>query len=853
MWHFRFLGNLSAERDGVVTTLAPRKYTALLAYLVLHPARRWSRDELAAQFWPDSDAEAGRAALRTALSGLRKTFGPVVIDTRAADTVCAGSDCFTTDTARFENLTQKAVRAASSALPLQEARLLEEAVALYAGPLLPGIYDDWAVLLREHFDKEYERAHNRLAALQKIALQESESQAAEERYLRKTEGPVLLCLPLYNTGLVGREAELFQIAESLCARSRDLSSARSRLWTLTGPGGIGKTRLAVETAKRIASRFSGAVCFVPLAALSSGEEIGVALAEALQLDGATGSGADPLQQAMFRLDDLGPSLLVLDNVEQLVDTGAASVARTLLAGLPHVTLLITSRRLLGVEGECEFPLAPLDAEACQKLFSLHARAARPDFGDDGGDGETLCALCKRLEGIPLAVELCAPWVRVLTPAQMLHHLDDRFRLLTSRRSDVPSRHRSLHAALDWGCPTDPNLLQFFAALSVFRGGFTLAAAEAVGGKEALEHLAALREQSLVLAESPAAAAGNNGMMRYRMLETIREFAGEKLTGELETDVRRRSLAYFKQLACDLAPRLATKDSARFFAALEAESANFRACVEWGLHDTPESLQFAYALMEELHWFWGIRGHRPPFDQWRQKACARRDELADPLRTHLALQYAVYYAPEAEQESRLLAALEQFNLLNDGAGIVTAHERLGTLYHHQNRFDKMEIAFRTAAEIRRASGDTRGYGYVLANLAGAYFQSGRTSEARTLWKECREIAVRLDEWGGVAVLDRAAGYAFLGEGRVEEAIPLLEDAAQTFRHKGETWHLLDTLRHLGDACGQSKQTAKARAVWHEALLLARQFGDAYHAQRFADLLKASPAPADDAPVLPETRK
>ena len=514
-----------------------------------------------------------------------------------------------------------------------------------------------------------------------------------------------------------------------------------------------------------------------------------------------------------------------------METGAAKAVRTLLARLPQAIILATSRRLLGIEGEQEFVVTPLPSDHCQQLFCDHARAARPDFA--GADTSTLSALCDRLEGIPLAVELCAPWVRLLTEQQMLHQLDSRFRLLTSRRQDLPARHRSLHATLEWGCPTEPNLLQFFAALSVFRGGFTLPAAEAVGGLDALEHLAVLREQSLILAE-PSPESGPSGM-RYRMLETIREFADEKLRESDRNEARRRSLVYYKSLACELAPHLAEGDSASYFAALEAESANFRASIEFGLTDTPESLWMAYGLMQELRWFWGIRGHRMPLDGWRDVACARRDQLPDLPRTWLTLEYATHSAPEAEQEPLLQETLSRFEALGETLGAVCTHETLASLYRSRGDSHRMEAAYRSVAERRLRAGDRRGYGYSLANLAGAFASQGRIAEARMLWQECREISLSISDFGSVAVLDRAAAGALLGEGRIAEALPLLHSAANTFRHKGESWQLMDTLNNLGGALLRAEKPGEARAVLEEALAIAHQRGDSGRANALLGLL------------------
>ena len=799
MWSLRFLGDLGAERDGIATTLPPRKYTALLAYLVLHPARRFGRDELTALFWPDSDAEAGRAALRTALSALRKDFGADLLDA-GAETVRVREGVVTTDAAQFGTLLAQAKQARN--LPARESAILDAALALYGGPLLPGIYADWVVAERERLETLWSQAQ-----IRREVVRRAEPVAPPiGPHSVKEDGPQLKRLPLYTGPWVGRETETDTLARALTA------DPPPRLLTLTGPGGMGKTRLAVETAGVVAAHFAGAVCFVPLAALTDGAEIGGAIADALQI---APDGGDALAHVCYRLNDLGPSLLVLDNGEQLVEAGAGGVVRRLLAAAPGVTVLLTSRRLLGVEGEREFVLPPLAPPACAELFRQHALTARPDF--EGG--ETLPTLCERLDGIPLAVELCASWARVLTGHQMLEHLDRRFGLLTTRRQDMPARHRSLHAALEWGCPTDPNLLGFFAALSVFRGGWTLAAATAVGGANALSHLATLREQSLVLAEP----VEGDRAMRYRMLETIREFAGEKLTDTAREEAGRRSLQFFLDLAVRETPRLAHPDSAPVFAALDRETANFRAAIEFGLTDTPESLSQTLTLIHNMRWCWGIRGHFVPLETWVTQIYRRRDDLVPSERAYITLMYMAYQ-PLPRREALAREALACYAQAGEAIGCAQAHEALAHILRDNERYEEMALSFQAAANGRDAAGDRRGKGYVLAVYAGTLYSMNRVAEARTLWQECRVISREFDDTGSLAVLDRAEGVALLGDGKPDEAIPFFEAALSTFRHKGEDWHRMDTLGHLGQAHAALAQQDAARAFWTEGLTLARSRQD-----------------------------
>ena len=830
-----FLGDLRAERDSVSTTLTPRKYTALLAYLALHPARRFSRDELAALFWPDSDAEASRAALRTALSSLRRDFGGDLFDAGAtSDTIRLREGAATTDVAQFE--AQVAQAATLRALLPRELAALETALTLYCGPLLPGLYMDWVVDYRERLEARHRQAQVRHEVLRRSVAEERDARETAQgtsSFAHKGEGPALRRLPLYTGPFVGRENEIERLTTLLCGDS----ASQSRFLTITGPGGIGKTRLAVAVANAVAANFSGAVCFVPLAALSVGEEIGAALADALQIE--IGAGNDPLQAALLRLRELGPSLLVLDNLEQIVSHGAARMIKSLLGSLPQITLLLTSRCLIGAEGEREFALMPLSADFGRQLFLEYAQAASLRDANTR-DEPTLRALCERLDGIPLAIELCASWARVLTEQQMLEHMDRRFRLLVSRRQDLPDRHRSLHATLEWGCPTDPPTLSFFAALSVFRGGWTLEAAQAVAGPNALEMTASLREQSLLLAEP---IVSGDRAMRYRMLESVREFASEKLPPDDRLDAQRRHLAYFMVLARVQTPRLGGAGSAPVFTILDRETANFRAAIEFGLSDTPNSLMESLSLMNDLRWCWGMRGHYAPHNDWATRLYARRDELPEEQQASVLMQYAPY-CESAGSESLVKQALDIFERLGNNDNQAHAWEYLANIYQAEGDYLRMESAFRQAFDLHQANGDERGASFVLALHAGSLFALGRVADARALWKTCRRMSVELGEVGSVAVLDRAEGVSLYDEGRSAEAIPLFINALSIFRVKGESWQVLDTLSHLDRSLTRLGRRQELLAYLEATRDIAHSQGDA---RQVAELLAREESIREESPT------
>lgn len=331
-------------------------------------------------------------------------------------------------------------------------------------------------------------------------------------------------VPLQLTHFFGREAEIAQLEQLLLAQTR--------LVTLTGLAGTGKTRLAAAVAGRLMQPFQGAVWFVPLVELTDPRLIADAVRDAMRLPRYP--NVEPLEQVVTALSGQR-SLLALDNFEHLLPEGAP-IVRMLLERVPTLTCLVTSRQWLGLAGEREFVVPPLPTPrggespeqllGCEsvQLFCDRAQAVRPDFQVTPGNAASVAALCERLEGIPLALELAAARLRALTPAQMRVHLEQRFEFLASRRADVIPRHRSLRAALDWSYGLLSSELQrFFIRLCVFRGGWTLSAAEGVCDEpRALEYLEQLRECSLLIVEEEA------GIARYRFLETIREYGEEKL-------------------------------------------------------------------------------------------------------------------------------------------------------------------------------------------------------------------------------------------------------------------------------------------------------------------------------------
>ena len=461
-------------------------------------------------------------------------------------------------------------------------------------------------------------------------------------------------LPLDFTKFVGRRQELNELTEMLCA-------GETRLVTLMGPGGSGKTRLALEAARLVSHSVAGAVWFVPLATVPVLQPGGVAEAvrEALQLRGSRGAGITALDQVAGALGGHGragqpfAALLVLDNMEHLLDPeveddGAGFVA-ALLARVANLKCLVTSRRPLGLPGEREFWVNPLPVPSeedrpeqltgCDsvQLFLDRAQTVRPDFQVTRGNAPAVAAICNRLEGMPLALELAAARSQVLTPGQMLPHLEDRLDLLGTRPRGArrgEARHHSLRAAIEWSYRLlTEEQKRLFSRLSVFEGGWTLEGAAAVcldDGPTALaaEALGHLRDRSMISSAVESAADEEEPALRFRMLECLRQFGAERLDPAERSDLQARHARYYAEKA-EHASALLTEDGEdTALARFHTEAANLRCAWAWAeVHDSRLALRLAIAtaVLEERSGTFSAARER------MRGALAAVDDAAEPQR------------------------------------------------------------------------------------------------------------------------------------------------------------------------------------------------------------------------------
>jgi predicted ATPase len=500
------------------------------------------------------------------------------------------------------------------------------------------------------------------------------------------DAPLAGALPAPATPLLGRDREATAV-EDLVVR------AGARLVTLTGPGGVGKTRLAVEAAQRLGPGFADGVRFVELASVSSAELVAAAVATGLGLT-TTGDKLITDLQSYLRARRL---LLVLDNFEQVV--GAAPLLAELLGAAPGVVVLVTSRVVLRLSGEHEFPVPPLpvppagsspDPEELERyasvaLFTERAHAADPGFELTGGNAQAVAEICRRLDGLPLAIELAAARVRLLPPQALLPRLGQQLSLLTSGARDLPERQRTLRSTLDWSYDLLSASEQvLFARLGVFAGPFSLPAAEAVGAdspdpgqaKEpglVLDTLGSLVDSSLVQADA------RGGEPRFALLETIREYALERLADGNPVQAHDRHAAYFLALAEPAAAEFAGPGQLAWLDRLEVEHDDLLAAMSWLVDQGPP--EQALRLFSVTWRFWWLRGHAAEFVRLGERIVASSERLP-PQQRAVALSAAGFIliskGDQAKAETLFEQNLEVYRQLSDGLGVVLTATVLGVL-------------------------------------------------------------------------------------------------------------------------------------------------------------------------------
>jgi predicted ATPase/DNA-binding SARP family transcriptional activator len=588
-------------------------------------------------------------------------------------------------------------------------------------------------------------------------------------------------LPAPAGSLIGRDADL-EAAAAL------LADPGVRMITLTGPGGIGKTRLALELARREAGRFADGPRFVPLAAIDEPDRVLPEIARALDVPEDDGGS-----EALARFVAERELLLVADNVEQVVD--AAPQLGDLLAASPRSKLVTTSRAPLRLAGEQELPVPPLASGPATELFITRARALDPRLELSPADAECVERICARLDGLPLAIELAAARSKVLAPPAILERLEQRLDLLTAGPRDAPARQRTLRAAIGWSYELlDADARRLFTELGVFVGGWTLETAEAVAGPDALDGIAALVDQSLVTREGD----------RFAMFESIRAYALEQLAAEGGLDdARRRHAHAFAAFTEEAESGIKGPGQATWFARLDADAENLRAATAWALADgdTDTALRLGGGVVR----FWAARGALT--ERRELLATALAGGAGSPGPRVNALQAAGVMAAEAGDFGaagvRFTAALELARAVGDRGRVAQLQSNLGTLAMYAGDYEQAVRRYKEAAVISREIGDPFGLSLVIQNLGIAHDGVGRRDHAIALLEESVELARRAaDPAHTASALRTLARVLLAGEADRPRAMELIRESLTRSLSLGDRPGMIECLETVAGEAGRS---------------------------------------------------
>jgi len=878
----------------------PRRASLILfKFLVGQRGVLLSQDQLIDALFPDVDPDKAARNLRARISEVRKFLEPELkrgtesafILRPAQGTYCFSDDVdLWVDVEVFQQHFKDAQRLMEAEQWVKAAQSFEQAIKLYRGPyLIEDRYEEWALEPQQRLRERSLEALGQMATCQahlgqfgmasKYCEQALVEEPTRERFYAQLmryhaySGDVAKARTVYQNcekTLLEQELSLSTSTKTLMeqidtgtlpdpgrtiphnlptsltrfvGRANDLKAikdrlAKSRLVTLTGLGGVGKTRLALKIAHELVETFDDGVWWVDLASLEDPDLVAQTVAKVLGIREAAGQ---PLLETLSDQLKSKRLLLVLDNCEHVLDA-SAQLAKTLLEACPQLQVMATSRDALHLVGETHWGVGPLslpelldeapDVEVMKQfeavtLFVERAQAVKPNFQVSEENAHAVAYLCHHLDGIPLALELAAARVKVLSVQKLVERLGDSFGLLSGGRKTVP-RQQTLRAAIDWSYePLADEEKTLLNRLSVFRGGFSLEAAEAVcaGGdleiEGVLDWLGQLVEKSLV----EVASDGE----RYRLLQIVKQYSREQLEAVDEVEsLNDLHLAYFVELGANSQLALIGPEQRMWLQMLEAEHNNMRAALAWGLEQS--KAEEVLRLSAGLGRFWGFSGRMGEGRKWLASALELRKEtslLIQGSALHwqgsLAGQQGDYDAAEAS----LRESLELYRTCDNPKGICAVLNMLANVAYLHNDLKEARSMYQQSVDISRKLGDTHSMGAVLNNLGNVARAQKDYDAARKYYEECVTICrqrrtedrIISRALGNLGVLSRYAG-------EYEKAQACLEESLTIFESIGDKQGRADALNNLGVLALQQERFPQAQTYFEKSAELCGETGDQY---------------------------